>query len=337
MSVTNTVMVDLLGAQVSTLERKILNHHHVGAVLLMERNFSNPDQLRSLIADIESIRPDLFIAVDHEGGCVQRFQRHGFRAWPAARVYGDVYDLSPETGLQLAHKYGEQMASELHAYGIDLSLAPVLDLHSTNQVIGVLDRAFHSDPAVVSALTLAFIQGMRVAGMPAVGKHFPGHGPVQADSHLTMPVCHSTRDKLNGWDLKPFSDLINKDHLDAVMPAHVTYAAVDSDYPAGFSSKWLQDILRHDLNFKGMIISDCLGMLGANIGDMQTRISMALDAGCDMLILGNQQREFLYETLQSINIDQTQDSAQRISVFKKGMSRFAVSSQISVLDGANIS
>ncbi len=320
---TNVVMVDLLGTEVSVLERKILNHPNVGSVLLMERNFSNPLQLKNLLSEIRNIRPELFVAVDHEGGCVQRFQRQGFRSWPAARVYGDVYDLNPSTGIQLAQNYGKKMAAELCEYGIDLSLAPVLDLHSDNQVIGTLDRAFHADPGVVTALTLAFIQGMHSAGMPAVGKHFPGHGPVHADSHLTMPVCYSTREQLNAGDLRPFIDLISENHLDAVMPAHVTYSEIDAKYPTGFSASWLKGILRDDLKFKGMVISDCLGMAGAEIGDMQTRIRLSLDAGCDMLIIGNQTRETLYKILQSAKIEQSLESANRIKTFKKRMTRFA--------------
>ena len=215
-----------------------------------------------------------------------------------------------------------QIASELYTHGIDLSLAPVLDLHSESQVIGNLDRAFHADPEVVASLVSAFIRGMRSANMPSVGKHFPGHGSVQSDSHLTMPVCSSAREQLNHGDLSPFIDLVRRLELDAVMPAHVTYPEIDAKYPAGFSRIWLKGILRDELNFKGMVISDCLSMAGAEIGCMQERIRLALDAGCDMLIIGNQTREILYEILNSANIDQSPESAERIKIFKNKMARF---------------
>lgn len=319
----NLFMVDLLGTEVSEEEINILKHPNVGALLLFSRNFTSPEQLKGLIETVRIIRPDIFIAVDHEGGIVQRFQRHGFRSLPAARVYGDVFNLNPETGIKLAEQYGEIMANDLLDYGIDLSLAPVLDLHGISSVIGKLDRAFHSDPEVVVLLATAFIRGMKKAGMPATGKHIPGHGSVSSDSHIAKPTSDMPMEALRAMDLKPFADLIDRNLLAAVMPAHVTYTAIDPENPAGFSKIWLQDILRDTLHFKGLVLSDCLGMAGADIGGIPVRINQALEAGCDMLIVCNQPRAILHEALQSVTFVQSRESAERIDAFKNQMLRFS--------------
>ena len=319
----NLFMVDLLGTEILEEEIAILQHPNVGALLLFTRNFTNPVQLKSLIEMVRSIRPDIFIAVDHEGGIVQRFQRHGFRSLPAARVYGDVFDLNAEAGIQLAQQYGELMARDLLAYGIDLSLAPVLDIHDVSNVIAKLDRAFHHKPEVVVELATAFIRGMNKVGMPAVGKHFPGHGSIFSDSHTSMPISDATEDELRNGDLKPFITLIGQNSLAAVMPAHVTYTAIDPSQSAGFSKIWLQDILRDELKFQGLVLSDCLGMAGADIGDINARSNQALEAGCDMLIVCNQTRALLYEVLQTITFEQSLASMQRIETFKSNMARFA--------------
>ena len=325
----NLLMVDLLGTDVSAEEINILQHQNVGALILFSRNFINPVQLKKLIATVRDIRPDIFIAVDHEGGIVQRFQRHGFRSLPAARVYGDVYDLNAEAGIRLAEQYGQIMANDLLAYGIDLSLAPVLDIHGISSVIAGLDRAFHRDPAVVVSLATAFIRGMNQAGMPAVGKHFPGHGSVASDSHVSHPVLDTPMDILRARDLKPFIELISTKSLAAVMPAHVTYTAIDPEQPSGFSKICLQDLLRDELHFNGLVLSDCLGMAGADIGDMHTRANQALEAGCDMLIVCNQSRALLSEILQTLTVVQTPASAERIATFKHQMTRFAVDKRVS--------
>lgn len=320
-------MVDLVGTTVTEEEKVILKHPNVGALILFARNFLHPAQLQDLLETVRSIRPDIFIAVDQEGGFVQRFQRHGFRALPAARVYGDVFDLDPKVGIELAEKYGTIMAQDLLKYGIDLSLAPVLDIHGASDVIGKLDRAFHHDPDVVIALTTAFIQGMNKAGMPAVGKHFPGHGSVAADSHTSKPILDTPIELLREKDLKPFTALIKENLLAAVMPAHVIYTAIDKEQPSGFSEIWLQDILRNGLNFKGLILSDCLGMAGADIGNISTRAGRALKAGCDMLIVCNQSPALLYDLLQLVSFAQTQESAERIRTFKYQMQRFIFEKQ----------
>lgn len=319
----NLFMVDLLGTDILEEEKKILQHPNVGALILFTRNFKDPEQLKNLIEAVRSIRPDIFIAVDHEGGIVQRFQRHGFRCLPAARVFGDVYDLNPDVGIKLAKQYGEIMAKDLLKYGIDLSLAPVLDIHKVSTVIAGLDRAFHQNPDVVAELATAFIHGMNEAGMPAVGKHFPGHGSIAADSHISMPICESSKNKLMNGDLKPFIELIKKNTLGAVMPAHVTYTVIDATNAAGFSNIWLQDILRDELDFQGMVLSDCLGMTGADIGNMTTRATQALKAGCDMLIVCNQTRLLLSDVLQTVIFEQSSASLQRIETFKRNMARFS--------------
>jgi beta-N-acetylhexosaminidase len=337
----NLVMIDLEGVALLQREVERLLHPNVGAVILFARNFQNRLQLQQLIHEIRNIRDDLFIAVDHEGGYVQRFQRHGFRAIPAACVYGLTYDINPEAGLDLARLYGELMASDLLACGVDLSLAPVLDLQGASEVIGKLDRAFHATPLIAARLASAFIDGMKAAGMPCVGKHFPGHGSIISDSHVTMPVCDFSREKLYSHDLKPFIELIEKNKLDAVMPAHVVYSSVDAGQPAGFSSRWLDDILRVELGFEGLVISDCLGMAGADIGDMNTRAERALAAGCDMLIVCNQTPEVMTSLLDSIPLNASPRAEERLHDFKQKMARFGgfktINKSVRVVDDIKIS
>lgn len=318
----NVFMIDLEGTQISEEEIAILQHPNVGALLLFTHNFANPTQFKNLVQTVHAIRSDVFIAVDNEGGVIQRFQKHGFRSLPSARVYGDVYDLNPETGIQLAEQYGEIMAQDLLFYGIDLSLAPVLDIHNLSNIIAKLDRAFHRDPIIVAELASAFICGMNKVNMPAIGKHFPGHGSVVSDSHIEMPISDAKEDELRKYDLKPFATLISHNTLAAIMPAHVTYRAIDAQHPAGFSKIWLQNILRDELKFDGLILSDCLSMAGADIGNMSARIMKALKAGCDMLILCNQPRKLLYDLLQTTIVAQPTKSIQRIATFKSKMARF---------------
>lgn len=317
------LMVDIEGTELSEIEQTILKHPNVGAIILFTRNFKDPQQFNQLLTSVRTINPDLFIATDHEGGNVQRFQRNGFSSIPAARVYGETYNINPEAGIKLARRYGKQMAQDLMAYDIDLSLAPVLDLQGNSPVIAGLDRAFHSDPTVVSILSEAFIEGMNQAGMPAVGKHFPGHGSVNSDSHISMPTSAATLDELKVSDLKPFIELFNKGILPAVMPAHVTYETVDSTKPAGFSTIWLKDLLRKELGFSGLVISDCLSMKGADIGNLKTRAEEALNAGCDMLIVSHQPRTLLLELLDNLTLEQSSESLARITTFKGQMNRFA--------------
>lgn len=304
------VMIDLEGKTLLPSEHALLAHPRVGGVILFTRNYQDIAQLKTLIKDIRTAaQKPLLLAVDHEGGRVWRFNE-GFTKLPPSKRYGDLYQQDPVEALKLAHNAGWVMASELLDCGIDFSLAPVLDLDKgLSEVIG--DRAFSRDPNVVSECAKAFIQGMNAVGMQATGKHFPGHGGCALDSHIAQPVDKRTLDELLNDDLIPFQNLSGL--LSAVMPAHITYPAVDT-VPAGFSRRWLQDILRQQLQFKGAIISDCLSMKGAAIGgDFVVRAQMALDAGCDMVILCQQARDLVSWFLDNLGRDSTAESSQRLS------------------------
>jgi beta-N-acetylhexosaminidase len=279
------VMLDVAGTILTPEDEARLRHPLVGGVILFTRNYASIRQLKELTASIHALRtPALLIAVDHEGGRVQRF-REGFTRIPAMRELGKIWDEHPKRAKHLAQQVGFVMASELRACGVDFSFTPVLDVdYGSSGVIG--DRAFHSDPQAIAELAHSLLQGLRQGGMHTVGKHFPGHGFVRADSHLEIPVDDRSYTDIEFSDLIPFRQMVNFG-LTAVMPAHVIYPKVDS-LPAGFSKKWLKQILRHELNFDGCIFSDDLSMEGATVaGGIIQRASAALNAGCDMVLVCN--------------------------------------------------
>lgn len=282
------LMVDLVGLELSEREKEILQHPLVGGVILFSRNYASPAQIAQLTADIHQLRqPHLLIAVDHEGGRVQRF-RNGFTHLPAVGSFKTLYEQQPQSALQLAETTGWLMAAELRAVGVDFSFAPVLDLdYGISDVIG--DRAFHHDAVQVSHLAAAYVKGMKHAWMAAVGKHFPGHGAVAVDSHLGLPVDSRPFDTLWQQDIQPFKRL--HEVLAGIMPAHIVYEQCDP-LPAGFSPFWIQQVLRDKIHFQGAVFSDDLSMAGAAVmGNSTERVAAALQAGCDMVLLCNQPAE----------------------------------------------
>jgi beta-N-acetylhexosaminidase len=280
------VMLDVVGKELTPADIKRLQHPLVGGVILFARNFESSAQLKALTASIHAVRqPPLLIAVDHEGGRVQRF-RDGFTKIPPMREFGKIWDSHPKKAKELAEQAGWVLAAELRAHGVDFSFTPVLDMdYGESQVIG--DRAFHLKAQAIHELAFALMHGLKNGGMPAVGKHFPGHGYVVADSHVAIPVDEREFDEIAQNDMQPFRQMID-DGIHAIMPAHVIYPKVD-EKPAGFSPRWLQKVLRERLGFNGVIFSDDLSMEGAGVaGDVTARALAALNAGCDMVLLCNQ-------------------------------------------------
>ncbi len=278
------VMVDLAGIALEPEERDFLAHPQVGSVILFTRNYESPEQLRRLTAEIHAIRtPPLLIAVDQEGGRVQRFQA-GFTRLPALRELGRRYAVSHGEGLALARQLGWLMAAELRAVGVDMSFAPCVDIdYGVSRAIG--DRALHPNAVAVAELAVAYHLGMRDAGMAATAKHFPGHGAVAADSHVALPVDRREWPDIEA-DLGPYRRLI-ANGLPAVMAAHVVFPAID-ERPASLSQRWLGGVLRGDLGFQGAIFADDLSMAGAAaFGDIVVRAKLALEAGCDVLPVCN--------------------------------------------------
>jgi len=275
------LMIDIAGLELTDLDRERLCHRLVGGIVLFSRNYASPEQLVRLCAEIHALRlPHILIAVDHEGGRVQRF-RERFTRLPPMRRLGELWDRDRNAALDAARNIGYLLAVELRACGVDFSFTPVLDLdYGSSGVIG--DRAFHRDPAAVAVLAAALIEGLRQADMSSCGKHFPGHGYVSADSHVAIPVDDRSYAEIAAADLEPYRQM----KLDAVMPAHVIYPQVDSS-SAGFSSVWIGK-LRQEFGFNGAIFSDDLSMEGASVaGDILDRANAAWNAGCDMLPVCN--------------------------------------------------
>ena len=271
------VMIDLEGPDLSALDKEKINHPNTGALILFARNYDNPEQVQALVKAIRTARKgEILIAVDQEGGRVQRFQK-GFTRLPPAAAYAQQ--------AELAEAAGWLMAAEVLAVDVDFSFAPVLDVDcGVSEIIG--NRSFAMDSEQAANLAGAFCKGMRAAGMAATGKHFPGHGAVALDSHLALPIDPRQLAEIRSKDLVPFKRLIEQG-LEAIMPAHVVYPDVD-ELPAGFSPIWLQQILRSELGFEGAIFSDDLSMEGAaGVGDFLDRARLAQQAGCDMLLVCN--------------------------------------------------
>lgn len=279
------LMIDVDGCLLSTEDKEILEHPLVGGLILFTRNYHDPAQLTELTQQIKRhAKKDILIAVDHEGGRVQRF-RDGFSRIPAMGKLWQACDENIKQAQLTARYAGQLMALEVQAVGIDISFAPVLDINGISDVIG--DRGFHADETKVTILAQAFIEGMQSVGMKATGKHFPGHGSVKEDSHIALPVDHRSVAEIWHSDIKPFQQLITQQALAAMMPAHIIFPAVD-DEAVGFSKKWLQQILRQELGFDGVIFSDDLSMAGASVvGGFVERAEAAQQAGCDMLLMCN--------------------------------------------------
>jgi beta-N-acetylhexosaminidase len=306
-------VIDVVGTVLTDEDRARLRHPATGGVILFSRNYENPDQLRSLCEEIERLRePSLLVCVDHEGGRVQRF-REGFSAIPPMRELGRLWDRDRQAARDAARAIAYVVGAELAAHGIDFSFAPVLDLdYGGSSVIG--DRALHFDPTAVGALGACIVQGFADAGMGAVGKHFPGHGYAEADSHVAVPRDDRKEPEIFKKDIVPFRMCIEAG-LAAVMPAHVIYPHADSE-PAGYSRHWLQEVLRGKLGFQGIIFSDDLSMEGASVaGGIAERARAALEAGCDMVLLCNDPagQDALLRSLEGVPLA----SAERVERMRK--------------------
>lgn len=304
------VMVDVEGTTLTSHERARLRHPLVGGVILFARNFDHREQLADLCQAIHAERDEpLLIAVDHEGGRVQRFRTDGFTEIPAMSVFGELWLEDSLAAMRLASETGYVLGAELRACGVDLSFTPVLDLdYGVSKVIG--NRSFNRDPRVVTMLARALIQGLMLADMAACGKHFPGHGAVEADSHHEIPVDQRGFEEIMQEDAAPYAwlgDMV----LPSVMPAHVIYPKVDP-HPAGFSRHWIQKVLRQDLGYDGVVFSDDLTMEGATVaGDILARAQAALGAGCDMVLVCNRP-DMADDLLARLQAEHSPESIQRI-------------------------
>lgn len=301
-SLLGPLMIDVAGQELTPEDRELINHPLVGGVILFTRNYRDPDQLKRLCDDILSVRrPRPLLAVDHEGGRVQRF-RVGFSRVPAMRTLGKLHEESPEKAHDEARRYGELIGQELGAFGFDLPFAPVLDRDcEISQIIG--DRAFASECETLTDLARSFWKGLNAAGLSATGKHFPGHGAVVADSHVELPVDRRQRPALDA-DMLPFKTLM-AEGLESIMMAHVRYAAVDP-LPASLSERWIRGIIRREWKYNGAIFCDDLSMGGAAVvGSIEERAVMALEAGCDMIPVCNDRNSALrvLESLRNFKIN----------------------------------
>lgn len=302
------VMIDVESTELSAEDRELLHHPLVGGLIFFARNYRDRAQLQDLVEAIRAERPEILLAVDQEGGRVQRF-RDGFTRLPSMQV------LSAHASEAQLRDVGWLLASELLAVGVDFSFAPVLDADDQHcRIVG--DRSFAADPLQVAARVRPFMQGMHEAGMATTGKHFPGHGHVLEDSHEELPEDERTLEQVMSSDARPFIECIRAGELDAVMPAHIRFVEVDSQ-PVGFSSYWLQQVLRGDLGFDGVIFSDDLSMEGAGVaGGYGARIRAAMDAGCDMGVVCNNRAGALEALAELEDFSPRRESSDRLECMR---------------------
>ncbi|MGA7296903.1 MAG: beta-N-acetylhexosaminidase [Rhodanobacteraceae bacterium] len=279
------LIAGLAGTELSVAERDWLQAEQVSGIILFTRNFTDVPQLQALIGELRALRGDRFlICIDQEGGPVQRLREHQITRLPALARIGQLHDREPQAAVAMAEQHGWQMASEMRALGIDLSFAPVVDLGRGNRAIG--ERALHADPEVVADLATAYVRGMHLGGMAATMKHFPGHGSVLEDTHVDVASDPRTLSELRDTDMLPFAACIEAG-AEAVMMAHVIYPQVDS-VPAGYSKRWIKDILRGEMGFSGIVFSDDVAMAAAaSAGALEQRLAQHLQAGCDLVLVCN--------------------------------------------------
>ncbi|MEZ0122436.1 MAG: beta-N-acetylhexosaminidase [Candidatus Reddybacter sp.] len=305
------LMLDLDGTSLSDTERELLMQSPVGGVIFFARNISSKEQFMALTAEVSALRPELLLAIDQEGGRVQRL-REGYTILPPMQRLGTFFTEDSKRGAELLHNTGWLLAAEMIASGLDFSFAPVLDLDSSHCEV-IANRSFSLDPTIAGAAAGLFIDGMAEAGMAATGKHFPGHGGVTADSHLEIPYDARSLAELQSRDLVPFKALSPK--LQGIMPAHIVFPEVDSK-AVGFSSYWLQNILRNELAFEGVIFSDDLSMKGADqLGTYAEKAEAALSAGCDMVLVCNN-RQGALEVLEFLQTRVEAYSSPRLPIMK---------------------
>lgn len=307
------LMIDVEGLTLTDEDVTRITHPMVGGIILFARNYKDAAQLKTLTDAIRKIRGhDFLIAVDHEGGRVQRF-KEGFTTIPPMRKLGEIWDKDSNKANHLAFLIGQTIATELRVFDIDFSFTPVLDIDYSESTV-IRDRAFHGNIETIKALASSLLEGLKEGGMHGVGKHFPGHGYIKTDSHLSISEDKRALDEIESKDMSIFISLI-KQGLNAVMPSHVLYSAVD-EHPAGFSRFWLKSQLREKYHFQGAIFSDDMGMKGAILGgEMKNRLLKALDAGCDMVLLCNSP-QLVDEVLSQLHWKMSSESTERLLSMK---------------------
>ena len=301
------LLVFLEGTSLTATEREMLHHPAVGGIIFFSRNYNNKEKLSKLVSEIREVAPRMILAVDHEGGRVQRF-KHGFTRLPPAHRFGELFDRDPGQALRLAYAAARLAAIELTEIGFHTGFSPVLDLFGPNRAIG--DRAFHANPEVVACLGAKFIEGLCAGGLMPVGKHFPGHGATAGDTHDEVVEDWREYAQIKATDLKVFRDAITKAALPSVMAGHTVYPRVDAQ-PASLSRRWLNEILRGELGFDGLVFSDDLAMRGIRAGGGRASAKRLLEAGCDMVLVCRG-RQLLQEVLAELSTEEIKLYAERL-------------------------